>query len=412
MLEGSGGLTSDVSRENNGNLGSNLTWAPSGIRSSGVYNDSENIIDCGTQLNPQLDNWSGLTIVYTGMFVLGGYNTFPSLVFNAPFGEYYSCWSLTYEDASGAETLYFRPGNNVNGGARGNLEGKSLQNRVVTLVATWDRSSTARVYYLGKLQHTITGLSTNWGASGNTQIGGYFRTTWRTSLNTHHQAAVMSSPVSEDMAIMLTETPYALLMPVARPFIFDMAGGGGVYTIGKAGLGYSGAPLYGSLFSEIPSLTSSLSGKDAKGSTTAKPQKASLAFSGQEASTGLLTTIGRSISNFAGQSITIGIVSGTIVSVGQAVFSFVGNAAKGGIKSVIAKFGLTSSTGEVKGNTTASTPSVGFTYQGNEAKANTKATVDSKSFGLNGRGVIVNGVAEIIRRAVKIIGSSLRRIIG
>jgi len=206
----------------------------------------------------------------------------------------------------------------------------------------------------------------------------------------------------------LHHEPYALLMPVSRPFIFDMAGGGGVYTIGKAGLGYSGAPLYGSLFSEIPSITSSLSGKYAKGSATVKPQKASLAFSGQEASTGLLTTIGRSISNFAGHDI----VSGTLVSVGQAVFSFVGNAAKGGIKSVIAKFGLTSSTGEVNGNTTTSTPSVGFTYQGNEAKANTKATVDSKSFGLNGRGVIVNGVAEIIRRAVKIIGSSLQRIIG
>jgi hypothetical protein len=306
--------------------------------------------------------------------------------------------------------LFFSVGT---GSCRVNRPVKNIRSRRRVL-CSWKGGEAPRIFIDGgEVLYDAQAATTSYAAGRSTFIvGAYYD---HSSVRRFYGNMDFLSVIYEDLsthAEMLHETPYALLMPVARPFIFDMAGGGGVYTIGKAGFGYSGAPLYGSLFSEIPSLTSSLSGKDAKGSTTAKPQKASLAFSGQEASTGLLTTIGRSISNFAGQSITIGIVSGTIVSVGQAVFSFVGNAAKGGIKSVIAKFGLTSSTGEVKGNTTTSTPSVGFTYQGNEAKANTKATVDSKSFGLNGRGVIVNGVAEIIRRAVKIIGSSLRRIIG
>ena len=66
------------------------------------------------------------------------------------------------------------------------------------------------------------------GPNSKTQIGRQYAGSWYYSRTNLIVLQVFSVKLSDDQIAQLHETPYALLMPVARPFIFDMAGGGGL----------------------------------------------------------------------------------------------------------------------------------------------------------------------------------------
>jgi hypothetical protein len=95
---------------------------------------------------------------------------------------------------------------------------------------TWDVSGTVNLYVDATLFGNASSGPTSALPTGfdNFRIATYYNNGIRQLNADFGIATVFSVALTPTQIAQLHEAPYALLMPVARPFIFDMAGGGGL----------------------------------------------------------------------------------------------------------------------------------------------------------------------------------------
>ena len=199
-----------------GAIGTSLKWQANGLKGGATYDDANNIIDCGTIIDPR--TWSGITIIYSGNMI--DQAAYPSICTNMLSEAYYGNFNFSYESSY---IINWRPGNNES--ALSYSLGVSTRRMIAV---TWIKNSTAKIYVNG--QEKASGDKTNgWLASNyTTQINGYYRGAWRTSSLHYNFLNIFSVALTANQVASMYDRPWGLYEPVSRPVYFFQAAVGGL----------------------------------------------------------------------------------------------------------------------------------------------------------------------------------------
>jgi len=107
------------------------------------------------------------------------------------------------------------------------------------LAYVWKASARQEIWQNGaEINYNVNNIAPSYTVSPNVgMIGTYYDAIATRTMNDNvHYVYLVKQALTPSQIAQLHETPYALLMPVSRPFIFDMAGGGGTLVTALADL--------------------------------------------------------------------------------------------------------------------------------------------------------------------------------